>query len=184
MPAYTILFNVREGDQDIRGVSLWTRLEHDSEVPNFPGVDMQVNVDAVDKVEMSTGHVLSVWWNVDYFGRKIGDPHRLMEDRLHDVAVMLLPGHGPWLLRGEPTLDGFVGVQVINEEGKCLFIGTGHVVDLETPQPHTQFIYTFNEVYSWVRASPLSGCTSVRGSMRREFPEALPQIETPDGGVP
>ncbi|WP_406729481.1 hypothetical protein WJ438_40185 [Streptomyces sp. GD-15H] len=184
MPAYTVVFNVREGQEDIRGVSLWTRVERDAEVPAFPGVEMQCNVDAVDKVQMSTGHVLSVWWNKTYFGREEGDPHRLTEDRLHDIAVMLLPGHGPWLLRGEPTLDGLLGIQVINDEGKCLFIGKGYVVDLDEPRPHSQFVFTFEEVYNWVRASPLSGCTSCRGSQRREFPEARPDYGAPDGGRP
>jgi hypothetical protein len=182
----TYEFVVSRGKR-IRGASTWTTSERRPTQPSFKGSAMKCDLDNVDVVQLSDGRKLAVFWNDELFGPK-GRPKRLLQ-RAHDLALIRTFERQVLLARSEPTLDGRIGIWVVNQEGKPLFTGIGDLVEFPPPIGVEQLLASVEPTFRWKRSSP-SGCAHTNSYIRKDKgvvqggPQAPPSQPPPDGGPP
>jgi len=170
----------------IRGASTWTTTQRHPTQPSFKGCRMKCDLENVDVVQLSDGRKLTIFWNEALFGPK-GKPKRLLE-RAYDLALIRTFERQVLLARSEPTLDGRIGIWVVNQEGKPLFTGVGDLVAFPKPIGIEQLLASFEPTFRWRRSSP-SACAHTNSYVRKDGvvqggPESPPPQPPPDGGPP
>jgi hypothetical protein len=119
--------------------------------PSVDGLDTSLDLTSVDRVILSDGQNMDVYWADDLFGPS-GDP-RILKHEPRAVAVLLAYDHPPFVLRTEPTLDGRLGI-TIEEHGKVRFVGRGDLLETEDG---IEFVSSGKEIYPFRPGNP-SGC--------------------------
>jgi hypothetical protein len=170
-------FTLDNGER-IKGGSLRTEINPERDQPEFPGSDIQCDLENVDSIVLSDDRTVQVFWAQDVFGPD-GDPLLLMEDQPRDLGLIVTCEGQTWILRSEPTLDDRIGLNISNERGKTLFTGVGDLVEIAEPRIH-QLIASFDAVYRWRRSSP-KACAHCHGAVRKGG--GGPDYSAPDGGI-
>jgi hypothetical protein len=137
--------------EHIQGSAVRVETIEVDEHPRVGGVDITLDLTAVDRVILSDGQSIDVYWADDLFGPS-GDPDILKREP-REAAVLLAYDHPPFVLRTEPTLDGRLGI-TIEEDRKVRFVGRGDVLETEDG---IAFISSGKEIYPFRPGNP-SGC--------------------------
>jgi hypothetical protein len=143
----------------IRGATLYTKIERREHQPDFPGTDIRCDLERVNVV-VTSGQRFSphIYWCDEIFGTN-GDAQLLRQAREdgmpRDIGLIEIPDCQKWIIRSEPTVDGRIGITILNSKGRILFCGIGDITPVEPDAV---------SAYVWSRSPNLTRC----------FPRLLP----------
>lgn len=190
----------RHNGDRVFGTSLYSEFAQEKNRPDFPGTDIECDLDLVEVVTTSDDYFSpKIYWRKDVFGAdgSISPMLESYEGIPLDLAIIhLRDSWGPWILRSEILTDTHLatdcrlGVTAYNAKNKPMVAGIGQITEVDfipatndlPPKSGHIFTYTFSELFSGRWASPLL-CGTVSGADRKQSPALYPDYSAPDGGT-
>jgi hypothetical protein len=182
MLATTLTFDFTlNTNEHVKGGSLWTESGPEQDQPRFSGANLECDLESVDRIILSNGRIVKVFWEKSIYGRD-GDMSALMKEP-RDIALIVTCEGQVLVGKSEPTMDNRIAFTIANEQGKVLYVGMGDLIEVNEPLSHQQLLASIENIYSWRSSSP-KACAHCHGSVRK--PSGRPDLsttETPDGGT-